>query len=381
MNEYTDQPAEAIAFANGTLEGEGLRAIRIAPDGEVRSRNGVFIIDREGAAEIIAEFQRHSVDLPVDYEHQTLGGAYASPSGKAPAAGWITEVYHKVGRGLFGLIRWNPKAREAIRAGEYKYLSPVLSVRKDDRRAIALLSAGLTNMPAIPASEKLAASPRVDTENVPMADEDAPKSGGTLVGVPTELMVKLRDTLKMESDVTTADVLKAAIEKLKGKSEGEGESADKEVASSVRAQLGLEADAGRDEIILAMSLHADSGRRVEVEREVDERIHLLCKGNVLNPNDHVQIEAARSLALEDSDRFEALVGRLRPFVSPGRTTTPPRPGVGGKSRHGTIVNAVREFAGDASCGKMTTLQAFVDLRLKESGLGKSSTEELQEYTV
>jgi len=372
VNEYTDQPAKTITLTNETLKGEGLQAIRIAPDGEVRSRNGVFVIDREGAAEIIAEFQRHGVDLPVDYEHQTLGGAYASPSGKAPAAGWVTHLYHEPGRGLFGLIRWNPKAREAIRAKEYLFISPVLSVRKDDRRAIALLSAGLTNLPAIPASEKLAASTRY-TENMTMPNQQqgTTKTGDDPTALISEIKAFLR--IKTESNDLVA-VLRAIRDWAEAHSKSEDE--DKQVASSVRAQLGLEADAGKSEVLLALSLHGDSGRRAEVERDVDERIDLLCKGNTLNPNDHAQIAAARSLALEDRDRFEALVGRMKPYVSPGRTTPPPRPGVGAKSRHTVIASAARDFRGDDSAQKLTSLRAFVDLRLREAALPKATDDEI-----
>jgi phage I-like protein len=372
MSEY-DRPLEALAFTAATLD-EGLKTVRLTPDGEVKSANGTFIMDNEAARLIIEAFEQHGTALPIDYEHQTLGGEYASPDGRAPAAGWIEKLFYEQGRGLQALVRWNDRTRESLRSGEYRYISPVLQVRTDDRRAAALHSAALTNKPAIPRMEKLAASARY-TENMTMPNQEDTKGGD-----PTALIAEIKAFLGIKTDSSeVVAVLRAIRDWAETYSKSKDE--DKEVASSVRTQLGLSDDAGKDEIILAMSLHADSGRRAEVARDVDDRIDILCKSNVLNPNDHPQIEAARSLAIESPERFEALIGRMKPFVPPGRTTPPPGPGVGGKSRHATIVNAVREFGADESVGKMTTLQAFVDLRLKESGLGKSSTEELQEYTV
>ena len=169
---------------------------------------------------------------------------------------------------------------------------------------------------------------------------------------------------------------------------GEGESTDKdaEVASAVRTRLGVADDAGKDEVILAMSVQVDSESRAEVlamkqrerERIVDERIHVLCRDNVLNPNDAAQIQAARAVALDTPDRFDALVANMRPFVQPGRTTPPDRAAVG---RHRTIANAAREYRGDTGHRKLTSLRAFIDLRLREAGEGLLSDDEAAEHAA
>ena len=61
--------------------------VLIAPWGEVASANGTFVVDEPAGAAVLEAFREHGTDIPVDYEHQSLGGAYASPSGQAPAAG------------------------------------------------------------------------------------------------------------------------------------------------------------------------------------------------------------------------------------------------------------------------------------------------------
>ena len=46
-------------------------------------------------------------------------------------------------------MQWTDRAKEYLRNREYRYLSPVVLVRKNDGRAVQLLGAALTNLPAI----------------------------------------------------------------------------------------------------------------------------------------------------------------------------------------------------------------------------------------
>ncbi|MBN1512810.1 MAG: hypothetical protein JXB13_12420 [Phycisphaerae bacterium] len=143
----TDQQA---ALPSSELTGDPVPdRILIAPWGRVDSTNGRFVVDDESAQQVIDAFAAHGTDLPIDYEHQTLGGRYASPSGTAPAAGWIQAIEAEPGVGLFARVRWTDAAREHLAAGQYRYLSPVAVVRAADRKLIALHSAALTNKPAI----------------------------------------------------------------------------------------------------------------------------------------------------------------------------------------------------------------------------------------
>jgi len=124
--------------------------IKVCPWGDVQSSSGNFVMDRQAAAEIIAAFAAAKVDLPIDAEHATLGGpTYSTPTGDAPARGWIKSLYAVEGQGLFADVQWTPLGAGYVRNKEYRYLSPVVLVRKSDRRAVALHSVGLTNRPAI----------------------------------------------------------------------------------------------------------------------------------------------------------------------------------------------------------------------------------------
>jgi len=123
--------------------------ILLAPWGGVESTNGSFMVDEESVRLAVAAFDEHGTDLPIDYEHQTLGGPYASPNGQAPAAGWIKRIFGEAGVGLLADIEWTEQGREVLAARQYRYLSPVAIIRKSDRKLINIHSAALTNKPAI----------------------------------------------------------------------------------------------------------------------------------------------------------------------------------------------------------------------------------------
>ncbi len=123
--------------------------VQLVPWDWVRSANGDFLVDAEAAAAVLAEFTRHGTDLVIDYEHQSLGGRYAAPDGLAPAAGWIRSLEIRPGQGIWGHVRWTPAAARRVLRREYRFVSPVVIIRKQDRKVMALDSVALTNRPAI----------------------------------------------------------------------------------------------------------------------------------------------------------------------------------------------------------------------------------------
>ncbi|MCH7591552.1 MAG: hypothetical protein IH989_02065 [Planctomycetes bacterium] len=130
----TDEAGEVQAIHSATLAGDGVPSrVLIAPWGLVESTNGSFVLDDESAQRAVEAFEAHGTDLPIDYEHQTLGGTYASPNGRAPAAGWIKRLLVEPGVGLLAEIEWTDDAKEMVAAKEYRYLSPVAIIRKTDR--------------------------------------------------------------------------------------------------------------------------------------------------------------------------------------------------------------------------------------------------------
>lgn len=87
--------------------------------------------------------------MPIDYDHQTLR---AAENGKpAPAAGWVKDLEAR-DDGLWGLVEWTAAAAAAIKAGEYRYLSPVFN-HASDGKITFLRMAAITNTPAADLAE------------------------------------------------------------------------------------------------------------------------------------------------------------------------------------------------------------------------------------
>jgi len=181
--------------------------VLLLPWGWVRSSKGEFLVDEEGAQAVLEAFRKQGTDLVIDYEHQSLGGRYSSPSGLAPAAGWISDLRIREGEGIWGTVRWTPTAAARILRREYRYLSPVVIVRKEDRRVIGLDSVGLTNRPAIPAMPPVIHSRDISAPNRagPQAQE---------AGKMEDALKPLRNLLSLEEGASTEEVVGVACKRL-----------------------------------------------------------------------------------------------------------------------------------------------------------------------
>ena len=116
--------------------------ISVLPFGHVVSQKGEFDVDEESLAAMKEQIAQRGVDLVVDYEHQTLTGE------RAPAAGWVKELFAEDGH-IKARVEWTIPAKQYLENKEYRYLSPVITVRKSDNKATGLHSLALTNTPAI----------------------------------------------------------------------------------------------------------------------------------------------------------------------------------------------------------------------------------------
>lgn len=116
--------------------------ITILPRGYVSSVKGDFIVDMESFQMINDRMKQRSIDIVIDYEHQSLGNV------QAPASGWIKEIVLKED-GISARVEWTDKAKAYLLNNEYRYVSPVVIVRKQDKKVVQLHSVALTNCPAI----------------------------------------------------------------------------------------------------------------------------------------------------------------------------------------------------------------------------------------
>ena len=116
--------------------------VELIPAGSFSGRDGrgPYILDIEA---VLAAFAKAGIDLPIDYEHQTLSAG--EKAGPVPAAGWITALEGRDGA-LWGRVRWTDEAARLIAGRAYRYLSPVFRHDKAGR-VITLEGAALTHYP------------------------------------------------------------------------------------------------------------------------------------------------------------------------------------------------------------------------------------------
>lgn len=377
-----DCPVQRLACLAGDMVGPERKTIRLAPRGPVNSLNGSFVIDEEGFSEMRSSFRNHETPVPIDFEHATLK-EHAPPSGEAPAAGFIHDIWLS-DRGLMASVEWNPRAKSLIAGGEYRYLSPVFHVRKSDdpaqRRAVYLHSAALTNKPAIPSMDVLAAKEDEPQETETKDMPDDPMQGERLLG---ELKAALMDAkIEIPANGSRDDIIRAAIDMIKGRAKPEPDAPkvdEEKVASAVRRKLDLPSDATTDELVLSLELASFGNRAASADAAAKALVDHYVSANVLNPNNEAEYEAAMSLARENPERFKAVMDRTAPHVPAGRTT-PPRQAA--TDRDAVILTACREWDERKDALERTTnKRAFVGLRLREKNFERLTDDEAKQHAA
>jgi len=175
--------------------------ILLLPWGHVSSIKGDFVVDEVAAEAVLACMRETGVDMPIDYEHQTLGGEYSSPDGTSPAAGWIKSLEIIPGEGVYGLVEWTGRARQMIAAREYRYLSPVVFVDLDTHRAMELHTVGLTNKPAIAGMQAIVNQSGFNgTEAVPESEQTMDTDA---------FIAAIRETVQLGEDASLEDLAEA----------------------------------------------------------------------------------------------------------------------------------------------------------------------------
>jgi phage I-like protein len=303
-----------IILKGGDVEVSGApEIISVLPIGHVVSSKGEFDVDEESFREMKAQIAQRGVDLVVDYEHQTLKGV------QAPAAGWVKELILRDGS-IAARVEWTPTATKYLENKEYRYLSPVITVRKSDGKATGLHSLALTNTPAI---EGMA--PIVNSFNY--------NEGGQIT---MELIKKIAQLLGLGEDATEEQVMAAlgkVLEEAKSLKEASGKGAaaennDKIIANKAVCELlDLTAGAPADEVA-AKIMELKGGKingvniieelktlkRQNAERVAEDTVMKALKSGKIAS---AQRDWAKSYALSDPNGFESFVEKAPQVVPLG----------------------------------------------------------------
>lgn len=285
--------------------------ITVLPLGHVTSSKGEFNVDEESLLEMKSLIKQRGVDLVIDYEHQTLKGV------QAPAAGWVKELLLK-DSGIQARVEWTPQGMEYLKNKEYRYLSPVITVRKPDGKAVGLHSLALTNTPAIEGMP-----PIVNSQNY---------EGGTQSMDLEEFVKQLAKLLGLSEDADPEEImqaLKACVDENKSlKDTNPVPGTEKVVANKAVCELlGLKSGAPTDSVA-AKIMELKGGivdgvnlvqelnqlKQRNAKRDADEAVLLALKDGKITP---AQKEWAESYALSDPKGFGSFAAQAPRVVPMG----------------------------------------------------------------
>ena len=289
--------------------------VKLLPLGLVKSQKGDFKVDEESFQKIKNTFKERAIDIVIDYEHQTLEDV------QAPAGGWIKDLFIEDGA-IAAKVEWTPKAQEYLKNKEYKYLSPVVLVRKSDQKAVVLHSAALTNTPAIDGMYAI-----VNSLNLDEYEEE-----GGLFNM--ELLKQLAKLLGLDENATEEQVVQAIkttvgeVEKLKdtAKDKETGEGTETVANKVICGLLGVDSESAKTEdLAAAIMALKNPAKHVPVTEfnKLKERLdkkdseEIVMKALKNGKISSAQKEWAQEYALKDPEGFKKFVEKAPQAVPMG----------------------------------------------------------------
>ena len=183
-----------LALALAAADRDAPAEILLLPAGELRTRpsDARPSWHNTDPAAVVAATRALTLDLPIDFEHQTQR---AKSNGRpAPAAGWIKRVFER-DLAIWGAVEWVAEAARMIVEKQYRFISPVFSYDKA-RQVQRIHGAALVNDPALymPALAK--------------AGED---------GEDMSILERIRAALGLKADATEDEMVDAAAAMREGR--------------------------------------------------------------------------------------------------------------------------------------------------------------------
>lgn len=291
--------------------------IKLLPLGIVHSQKGDFLVDDESFELIRKRFKERKLDIVIDYEHQTLNDV------QAPAGGWIKELY-KGEDAIIAKVEWTSRAAEYLKNKEYRYLSPVVMVRKKDQKATTIHSAALTNTPAIDGMFAVVNSLDIDDMETEGGKEMDLKELAKTLGLPeTASEEEIKNALA--EAVNAAE--KAKEQEGKAPDESRKAAVGEEIVanSTILSMLGLKENARTEDVAASiMALKAD-GADIQAEmralkekiqeREATEAVEKALKEGKITA---AQNEWAKEYAMKDLKGFQSFTDKAPVVVPQGK---------------------------------------------------------------
>lgn len=139
--------------------------VPLHPFGPFRGNNQNFVFDERSQEAIRLQKADRGADWMVDWHHQELDRE-AGLRDDAPAGAWITDLVVEDGF-VYGIVGdWSPRAAQAVRDKEIRYISAVFNYDSKTGRVLRYHSFGLVNRPGTHHQRRigLSADEAVDVE-------------------------------------------------------------------------------------------------------------------------------------------------------------------------------------------------------------------------
>jgi len=374
-------------------------------------------LDAKSAADIIAAFEEHGDQLPIDYHHASMQ-VEDEKQGEAPAAGWITHLEYVEGEGLYADVEWTDKAKAQIESKEFKYHSPVILTDKKTHKIAELHSVALTNRPRTrdqvellkqAADRSFAESLIMKTKTVKKKGDKAPETDPELKSEKAQAdqtmltsddeaaLSMLSDSLMalgvdVPADASLADMLTLAAEQLDAYAQtqgGEDANPDAQAAAEEAAKIvktlelsggvkGLTAEVAK--LKIKADKHDELAKQVKTllaERKTERVEALLAEqvqANRLNPHNDKQMQYAREIASRGEQEFREFCETLTPYAEPGQIVDPDDATGGGKdAREKLIRKACKEYDADSSVAFGANKRGWTEACLRDEGMSDTLT--------
>lgn len=265
------------AFAACVIElqaGAAPSDIQLLPDGEFRATDGrpfdapAWRLDAVVAHALLTRAALRKNDFLIDYEHQSLNADFNGQP--APAAGWFRTMEYRPGSGLWATnIQWVDRAKAMIAAGEYRYLSPVFRYLPDDGAVLEILSAALTNNPALDGMADLAqrAAARFSFHDLQQEDTTMLEALRKLLGL-ADTAGENDVTVSITALKTKADQADTEIAALKSQSPDPAKYVPVKVVSDLQGEVtALRAKVNGDEVDGLITAALNDGRLLPAMEE------------------------------------------------------------------------------------------------------------------
>ena len=119
--------------------------IQLLPAGKCKTRDGRAPWINKDPEKIVRAFQSFGMELPGDFEHQSMAGK--EKTGPVGASGWIDKMEVRGAGEIWGRVKWTEQSADLIAKREYRYISPVFDYDPNTREIVNLVSFALTNNP------------------------------------------------------------------------------------------------------------------------------------------------------------------------------------------------------------------------------------------